>query len=226
MGDFYIITINTLLNLWQKFLAVAPKIVVAIVVFLIGLLIAAILARLIRRIFEALLVDKFLGKFGLTKATNKAGLKLNSGKFLGELIRWLVIIVFLMALADMLNLTGLSEFLGSVVLYIPNIVIAVLILFSGTVFAYFIERLVSRSLKVAGYDHYSFISGIAKWSIIIFAILAALSQLGVAQEMVEILFTGIVAMITIAGGLALGLGGQDVAKDILEKVKKDFQERK
>jgi len=225
MDNFYTITISTLGDLWSKFLLVVPNVLLAIVVFLIGLFIASLIAKLIERIFKALFIDRLLEKMGLAKATEKAGLKLNSGKFVGEIIKWLIILVFLVAVADMLNLNGLSEFLNSIVLYIPNIVIAVLIVFAATVFAYFVERLITRSLKAASYDHYGFVAGMAKWAIFIFAILAALVQLRVAPEMIQVLFTGIIAMIAIAGGLAFGLGGQDVAKDILDKIKKDFKKK-
>ena len=225
MGNFYTITVSTLGELWSKFLLVVPNVVLAVIVFIIGLLIAAFAAKLIRRVFKILLIDKLLGKIGLGRATDKAGLKLNSGKFIGEIVRWFIVLVFLIAVADMLNLVGLSEFLNNIVLYTPNIFAAVLIVFVATVFAYFVERLIMRSLKAAKYEHYGFVAGIAKWAIFIFAILAALVQLRVAPEMIQVFFTGIVAMITIAGGLAFGLGGQDFAKDVLDKIKKDFKRK-
>jgi len=226
MENFYAITINTLGDLWAKFLLVVPNIIVAIVVFLIGLLVAVLVAKIVEKLFKFLLIDKAFEGIGFDKIVGKTGLKLNSGKFLGEIIKWLIIIVFLIAAADILNLQGVSEFLGNVVLYIPNIIVAALILLVGTIFAHFAERLVIRSLKAAQYESYVFIAGIAKWAIFIFAILAALVQLRVAPEMMQILFTGIIAMLTIAGGLAFGLGGQDTAHEILEKLKKDFKKGK
>lgn len=223
--DFYTITVSTLGDLWARFLLVAPNILLAILVFLIGLLIATLVARLIERLFRALLIDKLLNKLSLDKTVSKTGLKLNSGKFVGEIVRWLVILVFLVAVADMLNLAGISEFLNRIILYIPNIIVAVIILIIATILAYFVERLILRSLQAAKYEGYAFVAGIAKWAILVFALLAALIQLRVAPEIIQVLFTGMVAMFTIAGGLAFGLGGQDFAKDLLEKLRKDFKKR-
>jgi len=226
MENFYTITIETLGNLWAEFLLVVPSVLLAIIVFLVGLAIAVLVARLIERVFKFLLIDRLLGKLGLEGGLKKFGFKLNSGKLIGGIVKWFVIIVFLVAVADMLNLEGVSEFLTRIVFYIPNIVAAVVIIFAATILAYFVERVIVRSIKAAGYGEHGFVAGIAKWSILIFAVLAALTQLGVVPDMIKILFTGLITMLAIAGGLAFGLGGQDLAGEILDKVKKDFRKRK
>lgn len=221
--NFYQITLGGLQDIWERFLLILPNIIGAIIVFLIGVLIAVILGKAVEKLFKVLVIDKFLSKLGAEKAAKKAGLSFNSGKLVGGIIRWFIIIVFLWAAVDILNLAGVSEFLKSIVLYLPNIVAAVLILIAGAIIAYFVERAVTTSLKAASKDDYIFVSGVAKWAVLIFAILAALNQLGIAPEIIQTLFMGIVVMIAIAGGLAFGLGGKDLAHEILEKLKKDFK---
>ena len=221
--NFYQVTLSSLQDIWEKFLLALPNIIAAIIVFLIGILVAVILERAVEKIFKVLVIDKTLSKLGIEKAAKKAGVRVNSGRLVGGLVKWFIIIVFLWAAVDILNLAGVSEFLKGIALYIPNIVAAVLILIAGAIIAYFVERTVTTSLRAASKEHYVFVSGVAKWAVLIFAILAALNQLGIAPEIIQTLFMGIVVMLAIAGGLAFGLGGKDLAHEILEKVKRDFK---
>ena len=135
-----------------------------------------------------------------------------------------IIIVFLMASVDILGLSEVAVFLRSVVVYIPNVIVAAVILLAGMLVAGFVAHVVRGSIKAAQFSSANLLAAIAKWSIVIFSLLIALSQLGVATEIIRIVIIGIVAAASLAFGLAFGLGGRSHADDFIGKMRKHLNE--
>lgn len=215
---------SSLQTLWSGFINFLPRLLGAVVIFLIGWLIAVVLAKLSTQIIHVLRIDQILEKMGLKRSLEKANLKLDSGKFIGELVKWFFIIVFLMASTDILGLPQVTEFLRRVVLYVPHLIVAVLILLAAVLIANFLQKLVKASVEAADLRGANFLGGITKWSILVFAFLAALIQLGIVPALIQTIFTGFIAALAIAAGLAFGLGGKDLASQILGRLKKDISE--
>jgi hypothetical protein len=211
----------SLQTLWAGFIEFLPNLLGAIIIFIIGWIIAVLLGKLVAQVVRTLRVDQILGKMGFKRSLEKANLKLDSGKFIGELVRWFFIIVFLMAATDILGLPQLTEFLKRVLLYIPQLIVAVLILLAAVLIANFLQKLVKASVEAGGLGSANFLAAVTKWAILIFAILAALLQLGIVPALIQTLFTGLVAALVISVGLAFGLGGKDLAMQILSRFKKD-----
>jgi small-conductance mechanosensitive channel len=154
----------------------------------------------------------------------RAGIKLNVGGFIGWLIKWFIIVVFLMTSLAVLGLQQVNAFLREVVLaYLPQVIIAALILILATVVADFMRKVVSGAAKAANVRGANMVGSISYYAIWIFALIIALSTLGIAPQFMQILFTGIVAMLAIAGGLAFGLGGRDAAQKALENVSENMK---
>jgi len=130
-----------------------------------------------------------------------------------------------MAATDILQLTQVTAFLNSILLYIPNVVVAVIILAIVVLVGNFVYSIVKGSTKAAGVMSATMLATISKWAIIIFGVLAALLQLGIAASLVNTIFIGIVAMLTLAGGLAFGLGGKEEAANILRKLREEIGTR-
>ncbi|MBI4919706.1 hypothetical protein HY838_00135 [Candidatus Azambacteria bacterium] len=212
----------SLQNLWQGFVVFLPTLIGALIIFFIGLIIAAGVGKIIEKLFDALRLDRVLEQLGLGKILERADVRLRSGRFLGVLFQWFLIIVTLLAVSDILRLGAFSDFLKQVLLYVPNIIIAVLIMLAGVVAAAFLSKLIRASVLSARLHAAHFLGALTKWSILIFAFLAALSQLGVASALVNTLIMGFVAMLALAGGLAFGLGGRDVAAAWLAKMKEEI----
>ena len=84
------------------------------------------------------------------------------------------------------------------------------------------QKVAVGSAKAAEVKSASFLGGVTRWAIWVFAILIALSQLGIAAQFMFTLFTGVVAMLALAGGLAFGLGGRDAAQKYLERLRRDI----
>ncbi len=209
-------------SLFQGVILFIPLLLVAIIIVLLGWLVGSFLGNIIEKLIHKIKLDALLAKAGLDSLMKKTGYKLDSGKFLGGLVQWFVIIAFLMAAFDLLGLNVLNEFLRVIVFYLPNVFVAALILVIGLVLAHLAGGVVSASIKAADFASSRMIGAVTKWSITVFAFLFALSQLGIAPRLIESLFIGFVAMIALAGGLAFGLGGKDVAGDMLHALKKNL----
>jgi len=201
-----------------------PNFVFAVIVFVIGWVVAWFVGNIIAQAVRAIKVDSALKSAGVDDVVSRAGYHLDSGAFLGALVRWFVILVFLIAALQILNLSQVTFFLQAVVVsFLPNVIIAVLILLVTAVIAEVAQGVVAGSARAAGITAAGFAGTAARWSIWIFGILAALSQLQIAQGILQTLFTGVVVALSLAFGLAFGLGGQDAASGFISKVRAEIK---
>lgn len=219
------ILLDALQTIWLSVIGFLPTFLAALIVFIAGWLIAVFLGKLAGRLVKAAKLDNLLAKLGLEKTLAKAKLKLDSGKFFEELVKWFFIIVFLMAATDILGLTQVTLFLNTIILYLPNVIVAAVILLAAAIISNFMYKVVKASANAAGLASASAVGTITRWAIIVFGLIIALSQLGIAANLMQTLWIGIVAMLAIAGGLAFGLGGKDLAAKTLEKIKQDLNEK-
>lgn len=201
-----------------------PNLVVAVIIFIVGWLVGAGLGRVVKQVVDSLRVDQALRSTGLERVLSRAGFELSSGKFLGMLVEWFFVIVFLVASLDVLHLTTVNLFISEVVLgYLPQVIVAVMILFVAAIVAEAVERVVIGSAKAASLHAAGFLGKVARYAIWIFALLAALAQLNVATAFVQTLFTGIVIAVSLAVGLAFGLGGQAAAARYIDHLQSDIK---
>jgi len=213
---------QSLQSLFWGLVQFIPNLVVAIIIFIVGWLIGAGLGRLVAQIISAIKVDQALRAAGVEKIVERAGFKMNSGAFVGSLVKWFFIIVFLVASLDVLGLTDVTAFLRGVVLtYIPQVIVAVLILLVAAVLAEAAQRVVAGSARAANLKAANLLGALARWAIWVFAILAALDRLGVTP-LVQLLFTGVVVALAIAFGLAFGLGGVKAAEKYIARVQEEI----
>ena len=212
-------------SLFYGLVAFIPNLIVAIVIFIVGWLVGLGLGRVVAQVVNSLRVDQALKAAGVERVLNRAGFELSSGKFLGWLVEWFFIVVFLVAALGVLHLDAVNYFIRDVVLgYLPQVIVAVLILLVAAVVAEAAERLVIGSAKAASLSAAGFLGKVARYAIWIFAILAALNQLEVATAFVQTLFTGVVIAVSLAVGLAFGLGGQGAAAKYLEHLQSEVKE--
>jgi len=215
----------SLINLSQRFINYFPVLLGAIIVILAGWIIAITLGRLVAKALRDMRLDKAMEKIGFGRKMSEIGVRVGLSDFVGGLVKWFLILVFLMAAANILQLTQVTNFLNSIIFYIPNVVVAVVILAVVSLLGNFVYSVVRGSSRAAGMVSATFLAAISKWAIIIFGIFAALIQLGVASTLVSTIFIGIVAMISLAGGLAFGLGGKDEAALLLRKIREELTEK-
>jgi hypothetical protein len=216
----------SLQGLWYGFVATVPKILLAIVVFIIGWIVATTLGKLVTAGIDALKLDKLFANSGTDEALARAGVRLHIGAVIGWLVKWLIVIAFLIASLNLLNLDQVTLFLQEVWAYIPQVIIAVLVLVAGTVLADFVRRLVSGSAAIANVRSARMIGTIAYYAIWILSIVTALDKLGIFGYFGQILFTGIVLMLALSVGLAFGLGGKESAGRWITRFSEDLSSRK
>lgn len=209
-------------NLWAKIIAFVPELLAAFVILVIGLFLASVLSKVAKKLVDMTKVDKLINKVDAANKLEEAGLKISVSGMIAWIVRWFFIMITLIAVVDILKLEQVTRFLNDIAMYLPNVVVAVIILAIGLVLGQFIYDVVEKSVKASKITKHTadMLAVVAKWAIIIFALLAALVQLGVATNLIEILFTGLIAMLALAFGLAFGLGGKEQAAKWLEKVSK------
>jgi len=214
---------ESLLNLWYGFMNFIPGLLGAIIIFIIGWVVGSIIGKAISQLLTAVKLDKLFESAGADKFMDRTGLKLTVSGFIGGIIKWFIIVVFLMASLQIIGLTQVNDFLGAAVLdYLPRVVIAAIVLIIATIIADAMKKIVQASAKAVNASSANLLGSITSYAIWIFAIIIALSEIGIATYFMQVLFMGLIVMVAIAGGLAFGLGGKEAAASLIEKVSKDI----
>jgi len=209
---------------WESFLAFIPNLVGALLVFIIGWFFAVGVGKLISGILTKLKFNTIFESEGWVSAMKKADMELDISQFIGAVVKWILIIVVLWLSVDILGFSQFAELMEEIVAYLPNVIVAALIFVVAVLVADFLSKIMVATTEKADFVHTGLAGAIVKWAIWFFAIFAILIQLGIASELLETLFEGLVYMIAIAGGLAFGLGGKDAARNIISKAKNSFKE--
>lgn len=216
----------SLIDLWMRFINFMPTLIGALLVFLLGMVIASVIGKVIERIIKAMHVDQAIDRISLGEKLKSHGIDIELSAFVGKLVQWFLVLVFLMAATDILGLSQVTDFLNNILLYLPNVVVATIILSIAFLLGNFIYVIVRSSTKAAGVMSATLLATIIKWAIIVFGLLAALLQLGIATSLVNTIFIGLVAALSLATGLAFGLGGKDEAALILKKLREEITDKK
>lgn len=193
-----------------------PNLFGGLLILAIGLVLAEILKKIFVSLFDFLRLGLLIKK---TKLATEKEVQIWRD-ILAEILRWSVVILFLIPSAEVWGLSRVTTVLNQLLFYLPNVLVAVVIGFVGLIFANLVSNLVKHSVKTVGATSSNTLSALAHFAIVFFTVLIVLNQLGIAQDLIRILFTGIVAMLAIAGGLAFGLGGKEIAKEILQELRK------
>lgn len=214
---------TSLNNVTSQLVGLLPAIILSIVVFVVGWFIASVVGEAVSQVVKALKVDNLLKGFGLEEMISRAGFDLDSGSFVGGLVKLFVIVVFLVASLDILGLSQVNALLRELVVgFLPNVLTVVILLLVAAVLADIVNRVVVGSAKASGVPSAVLLGKLASWLIWIVAVLMSLSQLNIGVAVLNTLFLGVVSGLALAFGLAFGLGGRDVAAHYLEKFKKDL----
>ena len=216
----------SLQDLWWGFIQFAPKLIIAIVFFIVGWVLGNLIAKAFEHVIGALKVDKLFASIGMNDFFRKAGMNLNTGYFIGQIVKWFVIIVFLLPSLNLVGLDYISSFLKDDVLgFLPRVIVAAFILIIATFVADILSKTIVASAKAMNLRSANMLGTIVKYAIWVFAFIIAFGQLGVAPAYMQILFAGIIGMMAVAGALAFGLGGKDAAARFIAKLGEDMTHR-
>jgi hypothetical protein len=222
MGDTATAVTDAVRDTLSDVIAYIPDLVAAIVVVLIGIIVAWAVKTVIVKGLGFLQVKKYTDAVGLNKVITK---DVEVVELLGDIAKWVILLTFLVVALDVAKLSGANDLLKGVLSYIPDVAKAIVLLFIGVVIADLASRVVKATANSIGVRASEILSDIARWAIIAFAFFGALQQLGLATDLINILWTGIIAFLALAGGLAFGLGGKDAATDVINTVKKAFPKK-
>lgn len=222
--DWADVTVQALQDLWQGFLNFIPVLIGAIIVFVIGWFFAVLIGKIVTEILKKLKFNQIFEKGNWKAALEKAEIKVDAAGFIGAIVKWVLVIVVLQIAVGILGWTDFAVLLDRVIAYLPNVVVAALIFVVAVIVADILQKLVVAAAEGAKFTYTRFAGAIVKWAIWIFAILAILRQLVIAPVLVETLFSAIVYGVVAVFVIAFGLGGKDVAAEILKDLKGKLKE--
>ena len=191
-----------------------PVLIASLVMLVIGLIIAPLAGRAVCRLAELLKTDKLMDMSGAKDALANAGVQFTLSRTLGEICKYIVLIVTITICADILGLNQLSELVSQVISFIPKVIIALFIVGIGLTAAEWLQGLVVNIAEASrSKDYGKLLGNVTRVGIVVFAVMAALLEVGIAQELIMILFSGVV----FAFALAFGIGAKDIVAKALDK---------
>ncbi len=208
-------------EVWVSLLGFVPSILGAIVIFAVGLILAFWAKRLVIEFLKLIRFEKLTKGAGIDRYLKKADIKLSFADLLGTIVEWIVILIFFLAVVDILGLSAVSSVLAVVLGYIPNVIAAALIIAAGYIIAGVVEGLVRGALVSIDHDIAKPTSKFARWIILVIAVFAAIDQLKIAQGLIATFFQGLTYTIVLAVGLSVGLG----AKDLIARILNDWYDK-
>jgi len=195
----------------SAFLSFIPQLIGALIILLVGYLIAKALQAIVGRVLEGIGFDRWMERGGIKQFFDRADTKHTPHSILGRLVFWFVFFVAITMAADALGIPQVSAVLAQLIAYIPNIIAAILILILAALLANFLAGIVRGA---TGSD---LLGSIAQYAIIVYAVFAAVTQLGIAVELTAPTFLIVLGAVALAAAIAFGLGSREVAQDIVEK---------
>jgi hypothetical protein len=210
-------------NLYNGFIDFLPEFLMAVIVLVVGWILASAISKLVKSLLLSSKVDEFGNRMGLDQVSQRTGTTMSIAGMVAWFVKWFILIAIFLGAADILGLDQISNFLRDVLAYIPKVVAAAAILLTGLMIARFLSRVVRGAVQAAGLASADLLAAVTQWSITVFTVLVTLQQLGVAAAFVQTLYTGFIAMVAIAGGLAFGLGGREHAQKVLNKIERDIK---
>jgi Conserved TM helix len=211
--DTFLASMN---SFWVQLVNFVPKLLAVIVILFFGWVVAKLVRSAVKRTLELMHFDKFAQKSGLEAFMNHGNFSVTLSGIISQVVYWLVIIIFVITGANMLNLTEVAVLLQQLAAYLPHIIVAILVLIFGTLLARFINRLVFAWLHSIKFSRALAVSTSAEYGIQILAIFIALEQLGIGMQLIHSLFVIVFGAFFFALALAFGLGGRDWAAKVIE----------
>lgn len=210
MGDAIFLSITDALRAFFSFL---PQLVGAILVLIIGWIIAGFAARLVETALRTVGFEKAAERSGIAGFMTRSGAspEWTASKVVAELVKWFIRLIFLQAAAAILGMPQLTGIINSILLFLPNLVVALLIIVVGALIAKLVGGIVRGSTAQMGFANPDLLGTIGEVAVIAFAVVAAVNQVGIAATVVNTLFMAFVGAIALAFALAFGLGGRDTA---------------
>ena len=212
-GDAVMVSVTTAL---QNFIGFLPALVGAILILVLGWIVAGLIAGLVERVLKTVGFERAASATGISTMIQRSGSDFTASKVVAEIVKWFIRLIAIQAAASILGLDQITAIINAILLWLPNLVVAIAIIVIGALIARFVGGVVRGSTAQMGFSNPELLGNVAHYAILTFAVIAAVDQLGIAETVVNTLFVGLVGTVVIAAGLAFGLGGQQTAARITE----------
>ena len=213
-GSAILTSFTNALNLVFAFI---PKLISFLVILLVGWIVASVVSKAVTFLLRKIGFDRLSERIGLSRLEQRMGLRMDAAGILGKIVYWFIFLIFLVPAVDALGLTTVSNILNQIIAYIPNVFVAILVLFLGTLAATFVADIVRGATASTDMGNPNIYAAIARWAILGFVAIIALEQLQIAPALLNELFGAVVAAAALAFGLAFGLGGRETAQRLLNR---------
>jgi small-conductance mechanosensitive channel len=223
MKDIIIEQFRSFLEKIAEFL---PNIFIGFVLIIVGLVVAWLLSVLITRAGQVLRLDHLSERSGLVQILHRSGIKEPFSKLLGKLVYWVILITFIIMGLNAFHVPAVENILSTFLLYLPNVIVAGIILFLGYLLGNFLGRAALIASVNAGLAVSGLVGRLVKYTVFIMAVAMALELLGIGKDTVLIAFAIIFGGVVLALAIAFGLGGRDAARDYIDRILKEKKEKK
>ncbi len=203
--------IQPLQNALSTFFSFLPQLLGAIVILIIGYIVAKVLQAVVGRVLQSIGFDGWMEKGGIKQFFDRAQSSYTPASVIGRLVFWFVFIIALTMAADALGIPQVSAVLAQLIAFIPSIIAAILILILAALLANFVSGIV-RGATGSG-----ILASVVRYAILVYAVFAAITELGIAVELTAPTFLILLGAVALAGAIAFGLGGREVAQEVLQK---------
>ncbi|PIS47453.1 MAG: hypothetical protein COT17_03435 [Elusimicrobia bacterium CG08_land_8_20_14_0_20_51_18] len=222
--DLMVLFLEPVFSIWEKFVAYLPNVVGALVFILIGFFFSRVLSSLMEHIFKKIKLDTWTSRIGMNEVMTRVGLGKSPTYILASLVYWVVMIVFIVSAANVLDLDFVSRILQVFILqFLPKVMAAIIIGFAGLLFSRFMENVVYNAAISNNLKGGRSFSKIINFVILVFTGIIAIEQLGLEMKLIRSSLNILAASLGLAFAIAVGLGAKDIAKDILTAM---FSEKK
>ena len=198
------------------FASFIPKLIGALLILLVGWIIATVVYNLVVRGLRMLRFNQIADRAEIDTFLANAGVQMDPAMVVGKLAYWFLMLIFVGAAFNAFGLPQVTDVVNRILAFIPNVVVAVVVMLLGALAANFVGNLVRGASGTAHLGNPNLISNLARAAVLVFASLIALDQLNIAPTIINTLWMAFVGMFAVAGALAFGLGGRDVARRMLE----------
>src|ERR671933_2038706 len=198
-------------NALSTFLSYIPQLIGALIILIVGYIVAKVLQAVVGRVLQGIGFDRWMERGGIKQFFDRAETNQTPASILGQLVFWFVLIIAITMAADALGIPQVSAVLGQLIAYIPSIIAAILILILAALLSNFLASVV-RGATGSG-----LLASITRYAIIVYAVFAALTQLGIAVELTAPTFLILLGAVALAAAIAFGIGGREVAREVVEK---------
>lgn len=212
-GDAFMASITGALAV---FMTAIPKIIAFVLILVIGWFIASLIGKAVAALLRTIKFNEIAQRAGIADFIKGMGVDTDASGFLASIVKWFIRLIALVVAFDALGLPAVSDFLRQVLLWIPNLVVALVVLVIGGLAAKAFSSLVKGTVEKAGIGKPELLATIASVGVWAFAIIIAVNQLGIGVTLVNTLFMATVGALALAIGLAFGLGGKETAGKMVE----------